>query len=99
MSCRKSENVFLLPAIRIEKAVSSTQDDPQREAELPVPKPAKVYAVPIRDEFEFEIKIKTLQTSRKQKNKLSLSRDVLETIIGRVSNLVFLRNNTNILYY
>ena len=34
---------------------------------------------------------------RKNKNKLALSRDAVETIIGRVSNLEFLKNNSNVL--
>lgn len=58
---------------------------------------AKVYSLPVSEEFLFEITIKILQTSRNQRNKLSLSRETLETVIGEVSNLTFLQNNTNIL--
>lgn len=100
MSEKESKHLFVSPTIRIEEGIASFQDDPQREAvpcTSPVNKRAKVYPIPVRDDFEFEITIKILQTSRQQKNKLSLSRDVLETIIGSVSNLVFLENNTNIL--
>ena len=64
---------------------------------LNVNKRAKVYAVPKRDEFEFELTIKILQTSRKQRNKLTVARDVLDTIIGRVNHFGFLKDNTNVM--
>ena len=62
-----------------------------------VNKRLKIYDVPRRDEFEFEITIKILQTSRQHKNKLTLSRDVVDTIIGKVDNFEFLKDNTNVM--
>ena len=59
-------------------------------------KHTKIYPVPEREKFEFEITIKILQTSRSNRNKLTLSRDVLETIIGRVTSLEYLEDNTNV---
>ena len=56
-----------------------------------VNKQTKIYPVPERVKFEFEITI-----SRSHRNKLTLSRDVLETIISRVTSLEYLKDNTNI---
>ena len=56
-----------------------------------------VYKVPEPEEFCFEITIKVLHTSRHQRNNLSLARDTLKTVKGEVTNLTFLKNNTNVL--
>lgn len=79
--------------------MSSAKDNSQNVVTTNIPnvnKHTKIYPVPEREKFEFEITIKILQTSRSNRNKLTLSRDVLETIIGRVTSLEYLEDNTNI---
>ena len=79
--------------------MSSAKDNSQNVVTTNVSnvnKNTKIYPVPEREKFEFEITIKTLQTSRSHRNKLTLSRDVLETIIGRVTSLEYLEDNTNV---
>ena len=85
----------------MEKAKSSEKDNKSQNEvtanTLNANKRSKVYPVPKRDEFDFEITIKILQTNRQHRNKLTLSRDVLDTIIGRVNHFEFIKDNTNVL--
>lgn len=87
-------------ACRVEREVPSpTVDSPIRKSLdfTRASTTAKVYPVPQPEEFCFEITVKVLQTSRHQRNKLSLARDILKTVKGEVTNLTFLKNNTNVL--